>query len=167
MARRGFLRGRTPPGASPLRPPWAVAEEDFLRQCTRCDACVAACPTQVVVRGGGGYPEIDFARGECSFCTRCVTACAARALQRDDGRTPWTPTLTLGASCIAQHGVECRVCGEACGAGAIRFRPRAGGVALPEVEAARCTGCGACVAPCPVRAISLQMNTMAVMEEGA
>ncbi len=60
----------------------------------------------------------------------------------------------FGATCLARHGVECRVCGEACDAGAIRFPPRRGGVALPVADLAKCTACGDCVAPCPVGAVS-------------
>ena len=33
--------------------------------------------------------------------------------------------------------------------------PRRGGPPLAEIDAAACTGCGACVAPCPVAAISV------------
>lgn len=37
----------------------------------------------------------------------------------------------------------------------MRFRPRLGRVAEPEVDLAACTGCGECVAPCPVAAIEI------------
>ena len=39
-----------------------------------------------------------------------------------------------------------------------RFRLVAGGHALPELELAACNGCGACVAPCPVQAMSVQVE---------
>ena len=58
-------------------------------------------------------------------------------------------------NCLAYGNTVCRSCAEACEPGAIRFRPRLGGAALPEVDAAVCTGCGACVAPCPAKAIGL------------
>ncbi len=59
----------------------------------------------------------------------------------------------IGEACLALRGVECRICGDACGAGAIRFRPVRGGVALPIVAEDACTACGDCVAPCPTGAI--------------
>lgn len=61
----------------------------------------------------------------------------------------------IDARCLAVKGVECRICGEHCDDGAIRFSPRPGGPPLPEVRREACTGCGACVAPCPVTAIRL------------
>lgn len=65
------------------------------------------------------------------------------------------PRIHIAGSCIAFGNAVCRSCGDACAAGAIRFRPRLGGAAVPEVDAAKCTACGACVAPCPVAAITL------------
>ena len=59
------------------------------------------------------------------------------------------------ASCLAQRGVECRLCGEHCDAGAIRFPPRLGGVAAPVVDDQRCTGCGDCLPVCPSGALRL------------
>lgn len=156
-SRRGFLRGRVRAVAPAPRPPWAREERDFISSCTRCDACIDACPTAILVRADGGFPAVDFSRGECTFCGDCVTHCAPRALLRPaEGDAPWSLKASIGQACLAAAGVECRVCGENCPVGAIRFRPRIGGVALPQLEAEACTGCGACFAPCPTRAIVVQ-----------
>ena len=102
----------------------------------------------------GGFPGVDFSRGECTFCADCVAACEPLALRRDDtSAAPWDRVAVIGAGCLAVRGVECRVCGESCPEGAIRFRPRLGGVAHPQLDAAACTACGACIGPCPTRAI--------------
>ena len=101
----------------------------------------------------GGFPGVDFGRGECTFCGDCVAACEPRALQRDATTAPWDRVAVIGEACLAARGVECRVCGESCPEGAIRFRPRLGGVAHPQLDAAACTACGACIGPCPTRAI--------------
>lgn len=157
ISRRGFLRGRTRRVEPAQRPPWALDEATFIDRCTRCDACVAACPTAILVRADGGYPAVDFSRGECTFCAECVSRCAPRALQRTAaGEEAWPLRARIGTACLAAQGVECRVCGEACPTAAIRFRPRLGGVAQPALDAGACNGCGACFAPCPTRAIALQ-----------
>ncbi|MBT0963093.1 ferredoxin-type protein NapF [Denitromonas iodatirespirans] len=155
VARRGFLRGRFRSVTAESRPPWALAEAAFLDRCSRCDACVTACPTGVVRVGDGGYPTIDFSRGECTFCGDCVTACETGALRREADAPAWTMKARLGDACVARKGVECRICGENCEAGAIRFRPALGGISRPEMNEGICTGCGACVAPCPVGAIAV------------
>ena len=102
-----------------------------------------------------GYPEVDFKRGECTFCGACAAACKEGALQRTEGSPPWTIRAQIAEDCLARRGVECRICSDHCAATAIRFSPRLGGPPVAEIEAASCTGCGACVAPCPVTAIRL------------
>lgn len=157
VSRRQFIQGDFKTHATPQRPPWALAEKHFLAACSRCGACATVCPTQIItlVRG---YPEVEFKRGECSFCGACVAACRDGALQRFEppGQTaPWAVKAQFSSTCLAQRGVECRICGDHCAAAAIRFSPRLGGPPVPELNAAACTGCGACVAPCPQQAISV------------
>lgn len=154
-SRRGFLRGRPRPQAE-IRPPWALAEEAFIDRCTRCNDCLKACPQKILVVGDGGYPTVDFSRAECTFCGDCVNACQPRALVRLDNAPPWRRQAVISDACLARRGVECRICGDFCDVRAIRFLPRLGGSPLPEIDSALCTGCGACVAPCPSRAIAIR-----------
>ncbi|MDI6748335.1 MAG: ferredoxin-type protein NapF [Rhodocyclaceae bacterium] len=156
LSRRSFFRARSLVRHC-LRPPWAQAEAVFLATCTRCDACIDVCPSRIVVRGDGGFPEVDFLRGEheCSFCRACVDACAPKALHDRSGGVAWQYVAAIGASCLARDGVVCRSCGDICQPGAIRFRPQVGQAARPEVDLSICTGCGACVAPCPSRAVRI------------
>jgi ferredoxin-type protein NapF len=164
MGRRAFLRGRARRLARPSRPPWAGDEVGFLRTCDRCGDCIAACSTALLARGGGGFPEADFSRGHCTFCADCARACADAA--RKSARTPVRPALlfspgspwslraVIDSACLPRQGALCRSCEERCEAGALRFSPRPGGPALPVVGPS-CTGCGRCVAACPVQAISM------------
>ncbi|HEB99224.1 MAG TPA: ferredoxin-type protein NapF [Thiotrichales bacterium] len=152
ISRFQFLRGDFGGRETSPRPPWSISEQAFLESCSRCDACFTACPERILVRGRGGYPEIDFSRGECTFCGRCARACPTAALGVPEG-PPWLLKAEIDERCLAAGGVVCRTCGEQCETGAIRFRLAAGGVARPELDLARCTGCGACVAPCPAQAI--------------
>ena len=160
VSRRQFLRGRE--GAvAPLRPPHALAEDAFVECCTRCDACAEACPTGIIRRGDGGFPEIDFARGICTFCNDCVRACKPAALAAQGAA--WTLRVEIGDSCIAQANVVCRSCGDSCDVSAIRFPPLRGAAALPVVNETNCTGCGACFSACPVSAITLRPATAAAI----
>lgn len=163
--RRSFLRGRSRAAAPVLRPPWALGESAFTAACSRCDACIEVCPTTILVRGDGGFPGVDFSRGECTFCGDCVTRCEPHALVRTtELAAPWALRVRIGETCLAEAGVECRICGENCPTGAIRFRPRLGSVAQPQLDTAACTGCGACFAPCPTRAIVFQVGLRAEVE---
>lgn len=64
---------------------------------------------------------------------------------------PWQ--AHIGAACLARQGVECRICGETCTAGAIHFTLQLGGPARPRVDPAQCDGCGQCLPGCPAAAI--------------
>lgn len=153
-SRRGFFRGRPRPRAE-NRPPWALPEASFIDTCTRCNDCLSACPEAIIISGDGGFPTIDFKRGECTFCADCITACKTHALIRSDEQPAWSIKASIAPSCLPHKGVECRSCGDYCDSRAIRFNPRIGGSPLPVIDAERCTGCGACVAPCPVNAITI------------
>jgi ferredoxin-type protein NapF len=157
LSRRGFLKAQVVADArdAVVRPPWALAEEAFQQACTRCDACQKACETAIVVRGDGGFPEVDFQQGECTFCGACRTACTDGALQQDTDVRPWAWQARIDARCLALHSVVCRSCGDVCEVRAISFLPMPGGVGRPVVAAKACTGCGACIKGCPVAAISM------------
>lgn len=156
ITRRRFLGGRIGrnPGPAPFRPPWSLPEAAFLDRCTRCDDCVKACPTGLLRRADDGFPVADFSAAECTFCGDCVPVCPPGALVRVGDAAPWSFGVGIGEGCLALQQVECRICGEVCDPRAIRFRPRPGGIAPPEVDNTSCTGCGACIAPCPVVAVT-------------
>lgn len=156
-SRRLFLRGRvaTPVQARP-RPPWAVAEPQFLARCTRCAACVPACPGGLLTLGDGGYPEISFARQGCDACGACSRACPSGAIGPTTG-APFAWRVQVSEACLARQQVECRLCGDFCDTRALRFVPTQGGISQLQLDPAACTGCGACVAPCPVGALRMQL----------
>jgi ferredoxin-type protein NapF len=101
-----------------------------------------------------GRPRLDFAKGECVFCGDCADACPEPVFAT--GRPArFEHVVRVSDSCLAMLGVACMTCRDACPSNAIRARPRIGAPFLPEVQSESCTGCGACIAPCPVGAISV------------
>ncbi len=67
-----------------IRPPFAAPELEFLLACTRCSACLEACPHGVLFRLpsrvgalAAGTPALDLLNRACHLCAHwpCVTAC--------------------------------------------------------------------------------------------
>jgi ferredoxin-type protein NapF len=153
-SRRQFFRGDIAVQRLPIRPPWSVAEADFTRDCSRCNACIKACPESILSAGSGGFPEVNFNSGECTFCADCVAVCEAPVF-RPRQQSPWQQHAEISDACITRKQVVCRSCSENCEPEAIQFRLGVGAVGVPEVDIERCTGCGACVAVCPTRAVKI------------
>jgi len=162
------LPSNPPPDAPPkvtwLRPPGALPEAEFLARCTRCDACVAACPKWAVRKAGAelgprmaGTPIILPDEQPCWLCKDmpCIPACEPGALaplaSPADARMG-TIAIRMDA-CYAAQGSICETCAERC-----PVRPEAIRVAFgqaPELSLERCTGCGVCAWLCPARAIDV------------
>jgi len=79
---------------------------EIVDRCTRCGACAAACPETIITAGDGGFPAVDFHRGECTFCGACADACPVKidipkmliALRREVGErriAPWPERLVF------------------------------------------------------------------------
>lgn len=65
------------------------------------------------------------------------------------------PVAIINEDCLAEAGIVCRSCGDACGVAAIRFRPRIGLAPQAIVDESACTACGDCIKACPGEAIAL------------
>ncbi|MDX7769867.1 ferredoxin-type protein NapF [Aeromonas caviae] len=157
LSRRGLFRGRLSAPKAGIQLPWSVSWDEFVAGCTRCGDCLAACPEQILIKGDGGFPTVDFHRGECTFCTECVSACQAPVF-RPTTQTPWEYVAHIEAGCLATAQVFCQRCQDSCEQQAIRFSPLLGRVPTPSIHAESCNGCGACVADCPVGSISIGLS---------
>lgn len=143
-----------------LRPPGAIEEFAFLSGCTKCEACIDACPHDAItkaperMRAAAGTPMLEPDIEPCRMCedTPCITACEPGVLT-DRLPTMMGTAIITAHLCVAHHGSECAVCSEQCPVdGAIENRDE-----KPFVDESKCTGCGVCrhVCPAPENAILL------------
>lgn len=143
--------------ADVLRPPGALDEAEFCARCIKCSRCITVCPQGIVkpMKLEDGVlqvrtPELDFHRGACDFCNLCVDVCPTAAFSAVDPLDPAAGRIGVAQiqsdCCIAYVSPgRCGVCVDVCPYGALSFD----GSRRPQVDAARCNGCGECVKACP------------------
>ena len=154
-SRRGILTGRWRKASNGIRPPWSGDESHFLTHCTRCDACINACENNILQRGAGGYPSVNFKNNECSFCYACAQACPNRYfLRATPGPGICSSPLGTRAWRISQlNAAAVRI---AVSQWQLSFARRSPGSYQPQLNSQLCNGCGACAASCPVSAITAE-----------
>ncbi|MGB5445880.1 MAG: ferredoxin-type protein NapF [Psychromonas sp.] len=133
--------------------PWIQDLDLFIENCTQCGDCISRCPEKIIIKGDGGFPNIDFEKGECTFCGQCAEVCKEHIFVSTE-QQPWLKKAQIGEACLAYENVYCRSCSESCESGALTFK--IGLSAVPQIDLDLCTGCGACVAPCPTSAIHIK-----------
>lgn len=156
-----------------IRPPFAIDEINFLLSCTRCDACIEACPHDVIfplpARLGAqvvATPVMDLLNRSCHLCEDwpCVNVCEPQALTLPEKKSEKTPeklpedgddvvpqwpkiarAFINSKTCMPYNGPEC---------GACRICPVPGAMIWngdkPLIDDAVCTGCALCREACIV-----------------
>ncbi|MBU1037439.1 MAG: 4Fe-4S binding protein [Candidatus Omnitrophica bacterium] len=153
---------------SVIRPPGAIAEEDFVNRCIRCGNCMKVCPTNalhpVMLQAGieGVWtpqmlPEIGYCEYRCALCGRtCPTGALPELTPDEKSKTKLGTAVVDQSICLPwAEGKECLVCQEHCPVSekAIKLDTYAGGPAKPYVDGYLCVGCGICQNKCPVRPV--------------
>ncbi len=136
-----------------IRPPGAVAEDDFLAACIKCQRCAETCPTSVITQGilaenliGFGTPRLSFGQGYCTFCMKCAEACPTGALARQPIQPVVVGLAEISTThCIAWNWGGCTKCYQACPQHAVALDSGE----RPVVDVTRCNGCGQCEFECP------------------
>jgi len=151
-----------------LRPPGAVAEDDFLGACIRCGLCVRDCPYDTLSLAkpeapvATGTPYFTARKIPCEMCEDipCIKACPTGAL--DHGLTDINKAK-MGVAVLIDHetclnflGLRCDVCYRVCPVidQAITLEKQANqrtgrhAMFLPTVHSEHCTGCGKCEQSC-------------------
>lgn len=151
---------------SVLRPPGALPEAEFLQTCSRCGACVNACPANAIVineRTADGAPFVDANAAACVVCATldCMNVCPTGALvpvpmaDIDMGTAIWNP-----ATCLRTAGAEpCTTCVDVCPIGEVAIRLDGNNVQVIEDG---CVGCGLCQNKCPTTPKSITVQPAAM-----
>ena len=146
------------------RPPGAIDELSFTAQCTKCDACIDACPPQTLVPLTGvfgkahGTPVIDPNLGGCTMCEDrpCASACAEEGINIIDALLPRNMghAVVHRNSCRSHIGEECTLCIDVC---PIEQTISHDWRKIPIINRDTCTGCGLCVNSCPVEPAAISI----------
>ncbi|MEZ5824670.1 MAG: ferredoxin-type protein NapG [Geminicoccaceae bacterium] len=166
--------------ATALRPPGALAEEDFRASCVRCGLCVRACPydtlklADIIDDAMAGTPFFEARSVPCELCEDipCKEACPTGAL--DPGLVDiekarmGLAVLVDRETCLNAQGLRCDVCYRVCPLidEAITLelshnaRTEAHAIFMPEVHSDACTGCGKCEQACVLPEAAIKVLPM-------
>ncbi len=157
-----------------VRPPGSIPENEFLKTCIRCGACMKVCPENFLAPSlfesgieGLWTPTGNANYGYCVYnCNLCGKMCptgAIKELSVEEKKKTTIATAFIDENrCIPYaYGVDCIVCEEHCPTSpkAIYFNTVKGKnykgesrkIKQPKINPEECIGCGICQYKCPVK----------------
>ncbi|MAF94876.1 MAG: ferredoxin [Rhodospirillaceae bacterium] len=142
-----------------LRPPGALAEDDFVARCIHCGQCGEACPNRTIKYFGlqNGFKSIDTPfiiprEKACILCMKCGDVCPTGAIQPVEREIKAILAgVRMGHArvdenlCLSFQGKTCGVCYRACPLPDVAIY-----VAMLEQPHVtdKCIGCGLCERSC-------------------
>lgn len=144
-------------GKTVLRPPGAVAEDEFMARCIQCNKCGQVCPYDTIKVADAGFgskfgsPVVYPRDIPCYVCMKCPPVCPTGAL---DNSVTDKRQIAMGIAwidedkCLPYNGVICRACFDACPI--FREAITLDDDIYPVVHEDPCIGCGICQHVCPV-----------------
>lgn len=145
-----------------VTPPGVQSREDYLKRCTACGACIAACPSGVLTTSIKEYglrhalvPVMDFDRSFCRYdCVKCTEVCPTKALSnltvKEKHSTVIGKARVAAENCMLYaDGTFCGICERRCPRHAITIITNSDGRKMPQIDSDLCTGCGQCSYACP------------------
>jgi polyferredoxin len=143
-----------------IRPPGALAENNFLQQCSRCGRCVKVCPAECLFpmsldTGLHTFltPRVVPRKARCELCLSCQEVCPTGAIARIPlERVKMGIGELIRAKCLVWSEQKlCLLCREQCPVHAIEVDEQN----RPYVNETACVGCGACENGCPLPEASI------------
>lgn len=169
----GALRVRGAPRTW-LRPPGALAEDEFLAHCIRCFRCGEVCPARCIEfpsslsLAESDTPYVVATDKACILCMRCGEACPTGALTKIAPRLDemaakvkmGTPVLDKDTCFAWNRKQPCHLCFDVCPWQNQAVRLVTDRMA-PEFVDDKCVGCGLCSEACPVDVPSIVIERKA------